>query len=144
LRIDELVWDEWNLAIENVWRRNPDRYMLLRYEDFVQSPRSSVQDVLQFLGEEAESPFVGEREIAMEVPHTFSGNPDRFQNGTVTIKPDEAWRGNMSVTRQAMVTALTWPGLVRYEYPLWPYRQRRPSANQRYQRWERDKVSDAG
>jgi len=120
-----LVWDEWNLAIENVWKRKPERYMLLRYEDFVKSPRNSVQDILRFLGEEAESPFVGEREIAMEVPHTFSGNPDRFQSGTVTIKPDEGWRHNMGAARQAMVTALTWPGLVRYGYPLWPHRHGR-------------------
>jgi hypothetical protein len=125
-----LVWDEWNLAIENVWRRKPERYMLLRYEDFVQSPRSTVQDVLRFLGEEAESPFLGEREIAMGAPHTFSGNPDRFQSGTTTIKPDDGWRGNMSVTRQAMVAALTWPGLMRYEYPLWPQRRELPGAAQ--------------
>ena len=126
-----LVWDEWNLAIENVWRRKkPERYMLLRYEDFVASPLSSVQDILRFLGEEAESPFVGEREIAMEVPHTFSGNPDRFQSGTVRIMPDEGWKRNMSVARQAMVTTLTWPGLLRYGYPLWPPRHRRPSAYQ--------------
>jgi hypothetical protein len=125
-----LVWDVWNLAIENVWRRRPERYMLLRYEDFVESPRNSVQSILRFLGEEAESPFVGEREIAMEVPHTFSGNPDRFQSGTLTIRPDEGWRRNMSVTRQGIVTTLTWPGLVRYGYPLWPQRQELPGASQ--------------
>jgi hypothetical protein len=125
-----LVWDEWNLAIENVWRRKPERYMLLRYEDFVQSPRSSVQEILRFLGEEAESPFVGEREIAMATPHTFSGNPDRFQSGATTIKSDEGWRGNMGIARQAMVTALTWPGLVRYGYPLWPQRWELPGAAQ--------------
>ena len=125
-----LVWDAWNLAIENVWRRTPERYMLLRYEDFVESPRNSVQGILRFLGEEAESPFVGEREIAMEVPHTFSGNPDRFQSGTLTIKPDEGWRRNMSVARQAMVTTLTWPGLVRYGYPLRPQRREPQGASQ--------------
>lgn len=120
-----LVWDEWNLAIENVWRRKPERYMLLRYEDFVESPQNSVRSILQFLGEEAETPFVGEREIAMEVPHTFSGNPDRFQSGAVTIEPDKGWKHDMNFARQAMVTALTWPGLVRYGYPLWPHRHER-------------------
>lgn len=122
-----LVWDEWNLAIEKVWRREPERYMLLRYEDFVGSPQSSVESILRFLGEEeAGSPFANEREITLEATHTFSGNPDRFRSGSVTIKPDETWRSNMSVARQAMVTTLTWPGLVRYEYPLWP-RRRRPT-----------------
>lgn len=115
-----LVWNAWNLAIENTWRHNPERYMRLRYEDFVESPRTSVQGILRFLGEEAESPFLDEREIVMEVPHTFSGNPDRFQNGTMTIKPDDKWLRNMSGVRRAMVTALTGPGLLRYGYPLWP------------------------
>ncbi len=118
-----LVWDEWNLAIENAWRRESGRYMLLRYEDFVGSPRSSVESILRFLGEEeSEPPFTNEREITLEATHTFSGNPDRFQSGTVKIEPDETWRSNISVARQAIVTALTWPGLVRYKYPLWPRR----------------------
>ena len=127
-----LVWDEWNLAVANVWRRQPERYKLLRYEDFVESPRSSVQDILRFLGEEdTESPFSGEREIALEVPHIFSGNPDRFQSGTITIRPDERWKDDMSGFRQAIVTSLTWPGLVRYEYPIWSHRQRLAGAPQK-------------
>ena len=126
-----LVWDEWNLAVENVWRRQEQRYMLLRYEDFVNSPQSYVRDILRFMGEdEAESPFSGEREIALEVPHIFSGNPDRFQSGTITIKPDERWKEDMSGFRQAIVTTLTWPGLVRYKYPIWSRRQRPADAPQ--------------
>lgn len=116
-----LVWDEWNLATENLRRQDPDRYLLLRYEDFVRSPRESVDGVLRFLGEEdAELPFVGEREVRLDTPHTFSGNPDRFQSGNITIRPDETWRGKMSVSKKVAVTALTWPGLLRYDYPLWP------------------------
>ncbi len=122
-----LVWDEWNLATENLRRQDPDRYLLLRYEDFVRRPRQSVEGVLRFLGEEgAKLPFAGEREVRLDVPHTFSGNPDRFQSGNMTIKPDETWRGGMSVPRQAAVTALTWPGLLRYNYPPWPQRHRPP------------------
>jgi hypothetical protein len=114
-----LSWDEWNLAIERLRRYEPERYMALRYEDFVENPRSSVQSILHFLGEEAtELPFEDERKISLGASHTFSGNPDRFQSGTVAIKPDEGWKSNMSVARQRMVTALTWPGLVRYGYPL--------------------------
>jgi hypothetical protein len=118
-----MSWGEWNLALENLRRQEPERYMLLKYEDFVENPRSCVKGILRFLGEErAEPPFTGDREIRLEVPHTFSGNPDRFRGGTVTIKPDEAWKRNMSVTRQVAVTALTWPGLLRYKYALWPQR----------------------
>jgi Sulfotransferase family len=119
-----LAWNEWNLAIENLRRQEPGHYMLLRYEDFVESPRSTVESILRLLGEErAVSPFIGERQVRLEVPHTFSGNPDRFSGGTVTIEPDGSWKRNMSATRQAAVAALTWPGLLRYKYPLRPQRQ---------------------
>ena len=118
-----LAWSEWNLAIENLRRQEPERYMLLRYEDFVENPRNSVDSILRFLDEEgAKSPFISERQVRLEVPHTFSGNPDRFSGGTVTIKPDASWKDNMSVTRQAAVAARTWPGLIRYKYPLRPQR----------------------
>ena len=92
--------------------------MLLRYEDFVQRPLSSVEDILRFLGEEAEPPFVNEREVSLGVSHTFSGNPDRFQVGTTKIESDEGWKRQMGGGFQASVTAITWPGLLRYGYPL--------------------------
>jgi hypothetical protein len=118
-----LAWNEWNFAIERAWKRVPERYMWLRYEDFVESPQNTVESILQFLGEkEAESPFVNEREISLEMTHTFSGNPDRFRSGTVTVKPDEEWRHKMGNVQQASITALTCPGLVRYGYPLRPQR----------------------
>jgi hypothetical protein len=115
-----LVWDEWNLAIEKLRRQEPERYMLLRYEDFVASPRRSTKGILRFLGEEAELPFMNERQVRLDVPHTFSGNPDRFSAGNMVIMPDEGWKHSLSYARQLMVAALTWPGLVRYGYPLLP------------------------
>ena len=119
-----LVWDEWNFVIENTWGHDPGRYMRLRYEDFVESPRDAVQGILRFLGEaQTELPFVGEREVPMGVSHTFSGNPDRFRSGSVIIESDEVWKRDMSVARQALVTALTLPGLARYGYPIRPQRE---------------------
>lgn len=117
------AWNEWNLAIENLRRQEPERYMLLRYEDFAESPRSTVENILRFIDEEgAVSPFIDERQVRLGIPHTFSGNPDRFAGGTVTIEPDASWKRNMSVSRQAAVAGLTWPGLIRYKYPLRPQR----------------------
>jgi hypothetical protein len=117
-----LVWLGGNFTIERFWGRKPERYMLLRYEDFVQSPLTSVKNILRFVGEEAELPFVNGREVSLAVSHTFSGNPDRFQSGTIKIESDEGWRREMGGGRQASVTAITWPGLLRYGYPLRPQR----------------------
>lgn len=118
-----LVWSEWNFVARNTWRQSSGRYMPLRYEDFVADPRGCVRSILRFVGEnEAESPFVGEREVSMGVSHTFSGNPDRFRGGTMKVRSDEIWKREMSVARQMLVTALTWPGLIRHHYPLSPQR----------------------
>ena len=116
-----LTWNEWNLAIEKVWRREPERYMQLRYEDFVRSPRTAIKDILRFIGEGGlEVPFSDEHQVSLEASHTFSGNPNRFRNGTVKIESDEEWKQELSNAHRATVTALTLPGLVRYGYRLWP------------------------
>jgi|SRR5215211_2774507 len=117
-----LVWLGGNFAVERFWGREPERYMLLRYEDFVQSPLSSVKNILRFLGDETEPPFVNEREVSLTVSHTFSGNPDRFQIGPIKIEPDEGWKREMGGGYRTSVTAITWPGLLRYGYPLRPQR----------------------
>ncbi|TCJ15470.1 sulfotransferase [Rubrobacter taiwanensis] len=118
-----LVWSEWNLAIESVWKRRRKRYMLLRYEDFVEAPQSSLRDILRFAGEgTAELFFEDERRASLETSHIFSGNPDRFLSGTVTIKRDDGWKRDMKAAKQAMVTSLTWPGLIHYGYSLRPQR----------------------
>ena len=126
-----LAWDARNLATEGTFGRDPERYMLLRYEDFVEDPRGSVERILRFVGEEeAISPFIGEREIALGVSHTFSGNPDRLQGGTVKINPDEEWKSSLSIARRVAVAALTWPSLMKYGYPLWSRRGEPASALQ--------------
>jgi hypothetical protein len=114
-----LVWSGWNLSIERIWRREPQRYMLLRYEDFVENPRHAMSDVLRFLDEEeTELPFFDERKVLLDASHTFSGNPDRFQSGVVEVAPDEGWRRQMSAVQKATVTVLTLPGLLNYGYPV--------------------------
>lgn len=114
-----MVWNEWNLIIEGIWRRHPERYMLLRYEDFVKKPRKVVQDILGFLGREnLRTPFLGEREVSLGASHIFSGNPNRFDKGSVTIKADDEWKTKVSGAQHAMITSLTSPGLLRYGYPL--------------------------
>src|SRR5215211_6558070 len=77
-----------------------------------------------FMGvqKETEDPFVNEREVSLTVSHTFSGNPDRFQIGPIKIEPDEGWKREMGGGYRTSVTAITWPGLLRYGYPLRPQR----------------------
>ena len=114
-----VLWDAWNAAIEALWRRTPEKYLRLRYEDFIADPRASFEAMLKLVGEEgAELPLVGEREVKLGISHTVSGNPNRFDTGAVELKQDEAWTEKMSGQDQKLVTALTLPLLARYHYPL--------------------------
>jgi hypothetical protein len=111
------LWDSWNASAEALWRRTPERYLRLRYEDFVSDPRRSFEKILRLVREaEAEPPLVGEREVKLGVSHTVSGNPNRFETGAVELRPDHEWISKMNPRDRTLVTALTLPLLKHYGY----------------------------
>ena len=114
-----LRWMARNLATEAFWRRSPGRYMMLRYEDFVRAPRETVGRIVGMLGEgDRRLPFVSEREAELGLSHTISGNPNRFDTGTIELRPDREWASKMRWRDRALVTLLTLPLLARYGYPV--------------------------
>jgi hypothetical protein len=114
-----VLWDAWNAAIEALWHGTPENYLRLRYEDFIADPRGSFQEILELVGEQdADLPLEGEREVKLGISHTVSGNPNRFDTGTVELRQDRAWQKNMKPRDKALVTAGTLPLLKRYRYPL--------------------------
>ena len=115
-----ILWNSWNASAEALWRRTPEKYLRLRYEDFVADPRKSLERILEFVGVTAELPLTGEREVMLGVSHTVSGNPNRFETGAVELRPDREWMDNMQPHHRALVTALTLPLLRRYGYPTIP------------------------
>lgn len=111
------LWMIDNLATELLRRRAPDRYLRLRYEDFVDRPRESFERILAMLGERvSEAPFLGEGTVVLSPTHSVKGNPDRFRTGFVDLRLDDEWRHAMRLTDRRLVTALTWPLLRRYGY----------------------------
>ncbi len=111
------LWDSWNASAEALWRRTPERYLRVRYEDFVADPRESFQKILRLVRvADAEAPLVGEREVKLGVSHTVSGNPNRFETGAVELRPDHEWISKMNPRDRALVTALTLPLLKHYGY----------------------------
>jgi hypothetical protein len=112
-----LRWTAWNLASEAFWRRT-DRYLLLRYEDFLDRPREAVNRILDMVGEPPTAvPFVSDRVVELGVNHTVSGNPNRFDVGRVELRPaaDGAQLRNRDL---AAVAAGTAPLLRRYGYRM--------------------------
>ena len=115
------LWDSWNAATEALWR--DDKYLRLRYEDFVTDPRRSFESILKLVDEPgAELPLASEHEVKLGVSHTVSGNPNRFDTGAVALKLDQAWQENMRPRDRNLVTALTLPLLARYGYRIPPRR----------------------
>lgn len=114
-----LRWMARNLGTEAFWRRSPRRYLMLRYEDFVDEPQKTIGRVLELVQEETASlPHVAEHEVKLGANHNIWGNPNRFQTGLVRLRPDDEWASRMRSRDKMLVTLLTFPLLVRYGYPL--------------------------
>jgi hypothetical protein len=112
-------WVKWQLVAEFLWRGKADRYLLLKYEDFVRHPQATVEQILRFVGEPpSQLPFLGEATVRLVPTHSVSGNPSRFKTGTVELRDDREWVNNMRRADRMLVTALTWPLLRRYGYSL--------------------------
>jgi hypothetical protein len=90
----------------------------LRYEDFVADPESELRRVLAFAGipADVELDFLSGNEVDLRVTHTVAGNPMRFREGRERLVRDDVWRSDMPAHARQLVTALTFPGLLRYGY----------------------------
>jgi hypothetical protein len=124
-----LLWDITNAAVEIFWRRSK-KYLMLRYEDFVDEPQQSLQRILELVHEEESGsslPFSTEGTIELGSNHTTSGNPSRFRTGKLDLRPDTEWVSRMKLRGKVLVTACTLPLLRRYKYPVArPYDARKP------------------
>lgn len=94
-------------------------FTTVRYEDFVTDPRDTVSRVLRAAGLGVTSDDLahidGDR-IALGANHQVAGNPVRFRTGEVRVRPDEAWRQQMSPRDRRVVGALTAGLRHRYRY----------------------------
>ena len=114
------LWLIRNAFAELYFRRGlGNRYMLLRYEDFVADPAAALAAICDLLGERRQAISGLERGAAtLGVHHTAGGNPFRMKTGPTRIEPREQWRAELSRARKASVAAATLPLLLRYRYPL--------------------------
>jgi hypothetical protein len=111
-------WVLWNVAAERVRREVPrERWMFLRYEDFVARPRDAIRWIAQIVGEDGlTDSFIDETTAVVGTNHTVSGNPVRFTRGKITIRLDDEWMRRQSLLDRSVSTALALPLLRRYGY----------------------------
>jgi hypothetical protein len=112
-----IEWDIMNVMLQAMKHRTP-AYRTVRYEDLVTAPRETLLSIGRFLHEDwSDVNFFGNGQtVNFGVDHTVSGNPNRFQQGAVVIRPDTEWQQKMARSQKYIVTALTWPLLWQQGY----------------------------
>ena len=110
-------WELENLALE-LLRRSSARWARIRYDDLTTEPQSALGAALAALGINGDLDFLRERVLHLGLNHTVAGNPMRFRRGELAIEPDLEWRSRLAAGPRRVVTALTWPLLARYGFPL--------------------------
>lgn len=113
-------WAARTVGASLLWRGRDD-VLVLRYEDLARAPQEAVEAVLDLAGVDPDDdPFLGPRRVDLGTSHTVWGNPLRFEEDPIEVRPDRAWRRRLDGVDRTVVTALTWPLLLRYGYPLRP------------------------
>ncbi len=97
----------------------------IRYEDLAADPSSVIEQVVADVRRDGEdgsagSGFLRGNVAMLNLDHTVAGNPLRFAHGSFTIRQDDDWRRSLPSWARRVTTALTWPLLVAYGYPLSP------------------------
>jgi hypothetical protein len=111
-----LAWDVTNLAAEGLTRLGVPT-VRVRYEDLVRDAGRELERIVDGLGlGTARLDFLGPGTARLGPAHTVAGNPMRFEEGIVELRPDEEWTDRMPPMQRAVVTALTAPLLARYGY----------------------------
>jgi hypothetical protein len=112
-------WLEGCFGAELLRRYVPgDRWLFVRYEDFVARPRQTVDEVLGFVGVPARGPFVTQDRVELGTNHTLAGNPNRFRTGSVRIAEDDEWKSRLARRDRMVIGAAALPMLGRYGYPF--------------------------
>jgi len=112
-------WLSWNVATESLARVVRARYVRVRYEDFVQSPQASLEEIGSGVGVAVNMPakLSGSR-ITLQPKHIFSGNRARGVVGEVNLRLDDDWRQVLPRPVQLAITATAAPLVRRYGYPI--------------------------
>ena len=111
-------------------RYGPDRSIMLRYEDLVEDPRSTVEAVAKLVGQP--SPVV-DLTPGVPIPVPEVHGPDgskrlRFVSNEVVVQPDTRWQQELHPVDRFLVTLLTYPLLRRYGYRIRTPRPQDPAA----------------
>jgi hypothetical protein len=108
------------IAVNAVTRlsRGDRPFRRVRYEDLAREPARIAARLLEFAGVPPSASTGSSFEPGVQ--HTVAGNPMRMERGPIAVRVDESWRHDLPLPNRLAVTAISWPLLLLYGYPLWP------------------------
>jgi len=105
-----------NISLQ-LYKKINDRYVFLYYEDLANNPQEMITQILVNFRLPYPGPnFINDHTISLNPNHTVAGNPMRFKQGVIEIRPDTDWIMKMKKSHRSLVTALTFPLLLNYGY----------------------------
>src|SRR5688572_22840824 len=113
---NSIVWDTVNVATEILCTASSIQHKVMRYEDFIGSPREALQQIFDLIHENvSDMPLTGSNEVRLGITHSVTGR-NRFHVRQVELRTDEEWKARMNPINKAVVNVLTWPLRARYGY----------------------------
>jgi hypothetical protein len=116
-------WLLWNAAYRALGARH-SRYLRVTYESFIADPRARLRELSAFAGTSLVQPALTGASVSLGAHHMFSGNPMRARTGQLELRLDDEWTRQLPRSQFATVTAITFPELRAYGYPLLPAARR--------------------
>lgn len=99
-------------TLASLFRFVAPSYQVVRYSDFASRPAETIEAIAASIGVPDGSPVDDDGSVDLAVGHTVAGNPVRFHNGRIEIRPDEEWREKLDPVGKTVVTTLTGPVLL--------------------------------
>jgi hypothetical protein len=120
-----LVWNIMNRAALKLERLFLKQYMLVRYEDMVNDPRTVLRRITELAGvRPTDINFLRNESALLNPNHGIGGNPARLNTGSVQLVSDDEWKSKMEPIRRLLAGALCMPHMLKYGYTFYePYIQ---------------------
>lgn len=84
------------------------KFKLQRYESFASSPIPAMKQLMDFCGmNDVQDSASATGKYELQPVHIFSANDNRFEQGTIDIKPDTAWRDSLAAPTRQFISLLT-------------------------------------
>ncbi len=110
-------WWYWNMVAEWLAWRWGQPYIRVRYEDFIENPRTETEQLLKFMDTpQGNHPFLSENKIELKPDVAVSGNPIRLRTGVTTLRADDEWRQKLSPCARRWTLAICGRMMKRYGY----------------------------